>query len=132
MRKKSDRATIAIEDNVQNSKHGIGPHHYQDIDEIKQYLYSRYVSPVDAIWRIFEFEITQRYPSIELLRYHLLGQQYVVFIFHDELYKVVEEGAQGFTMLIGWFIANVEDIEAKGYTYATFPKCYVWNKGQRK
>jgi len=35
MHRGSDRATIVIKDNVQNSKHGIGPHHYQDINEIK-------------------------------------------------------------------------------------------------
>jgi len=87
------------------------------------------VSIVDAIWKIFEFEITQRYPSIELLQYHLSGQQYVVFNDHDELYKVIEEGAHRVTMLIGWFIANLKDIEARRYTYAAFPKYSVWNKG---
>jgi len=35
-------------------------------------------------------------------------------------------------MLIGWFIVNIEDTEARRYTYATFPFYYVWNKGIRK
>ena len=49
MHKGYDRATIIIEDNVQNLKHGISSRHYQDINEIKQYLDCRYVSQVDAI-----------------------------------------------------------------------------------
>jgi len=59
------------------------------------------VSPVDAIWRIFEFEIAQRYPLVELLQYHLPGQQSIIFNDCDRLHRVVEEGAQGVTMLIG-------------------------------
>ena len=62
MHKGLDRATIVIEDNVQNAENGIGPQHYEDVDEIKQYLDCRYVSPVNAIWRIFEFDIAYRYP----------------------------------------------------------------------
>ena len=132
MHKGADRATIVIEDNVQHPQQGNGPPNYEDVNEIKQYLDCRYVSPVDAVWRIFKFEITQRYPSVELLQYHLPGQQYVIFDDRDRLHRVVEEGAQRITMLIGWFIVNSEDPEARRYPYATFPSYYVWNKGMRK
>ena len=67
MHKGADRATIVIEDNVQNPQQGIGPPNYEDVNKIKQYLDCRYVSQVNAVWRIFEFEITQRYQSVELL-----------------------------------------------------------------
>jgi len=71
MNKGANQPTIVIEDSVPNSEHGIGPYHYEDINEIKKYLDRRYVSPVYAIWRIFEFEIMQCYSSVELLQYHL-------------------------------------------------------------
>ena len=74
MHKGADRATIVIEDNIQHPQQGIGPLNYEDVNGIKQYLDYCYVSPVDAVWRIFEFEITQRYPSVELLQFHLSGQ----------------------------------------------------------
>ena len=61
MHKGADRATIVIEDNVQHPQQGNGPPNYEDVNEIKQYLDCRYVSPVDAVWRIFEFDITYRY-----------------------------------------------------------------------
>jgi len=121
-----------MKDNVQHPQQGIGPPNYEDINEIKQKLDCRYVSPVDAVWRIFEFEIMQCYLSVKLLQYHLLGQQYVIFNDRDRLHRAVEEGAQRVTTLIGWFIANIEDAKARRYTYATFPSYYVWNKGMRK
>jgi len=49
MHKGADRATIVLEDNVHNPEHGIGPSNYEDVNEIKQYLDCRYVSPVDAV-----------------------------------------------------------------------------------
>jgi len=132
MHKGLDRATIVIEDNVQNPDNGRDSHHYEVVDEIKQYLDCHYVSPVDAIWRIFEFDITYRYPSVELLQYHLLGHQYVVFNDRNELHQVVNAAREKVTMLIGWFTTNIEDIEARRYTYATFPSYYIWNKALKK
>ena len=62
----------------------------------------------------------------------MLGQQHVVFNNHDELHSVMEEGGHRVTVLIGWFIVNIEDTNARHHTYATFPSYYVWNKGMRK
>jgi len=53
------------------------------------------VPPADAIWRIFEFEITQCYSTIELLQYHMPTPQYDVFNDHDELYKIAEKDHKG-------------------------------------
>ena len=89
MHKGPDRATIVIQDNVQNGDNGRDSYHYEVVDKIKQYLDCRYVSPVDAIWKIFEFDTTYRYPSVELLQYHFPGQQYVVFNDRNELHQVV-------------------------------------------
>ena len=36
------------------------------------------------------------------------------------------------TMRMGWFIANLEDVEAKQYTYVEFLTHYVWNKALKK
>jgi len=132
MYKGPDRATILIEDNVQNVDNGRHSHHYEVVDEIKQYLDCCYVSPIDVIWRIFEFGITYQYPSIELLQYHLPGQQYVVFNDRYELHQVVNVSREKVTMLIGWFTTNIEDIEPRRYTYATFRFYYVWNKALKK
>ena len=60
------RATFVIEDNVDSTDAGGHPQ-CREVDEIKQYLDGRYISSIEAAWRIFEFEITHRYPSVEML-----------------------------------------------------------------
>ncbi|KAI5383244.1 hypothetical protein KIW84_070594 [Lathyrus oleraceus] len=42
----------------------------QNIDEIKQYIDCRYVSPSEASWRIFSFPIHGRKPAVERLYFH--------------------------------------------------------------
>ena len=73
MHKGLDWATIVIEHNVQNAKNQIGPQYYELVNEIKDFLGCHYVSPVNAIWRIFEFDIVYCYPSVKLLQFHLSG-----------------------------------------------------------
>ncbi|KAF7800995.1 putative PIF1 DNA helicase/replication protein A1-like protein [Senna tora] len=51
----------------------------ENCDEIKTYLDCRYISPCEAVWRIFGFDINFRQPSVERLPFHLPDQQGVVF-----------------------------------------------------
>jgi len=66
MHKGPDRAIFVIEENVETTEGGKEPQ-YRTVDEIKQYLDGRYISSIEVAWRIFEFEITHRYPSVEML-----------------------------------------------------------------
>jgi hypothetical protein len=43
-------------------------------DEIKKYLDCRYVSASKAAWRIFKFDMHERFPTVERLQYHLPNQ----------------------------------------------------------
>ncbi|XP_050875738.1 uncharacterized protein LOC127079401 [Lathyrus oleraceus] len=42
-----------------------------NIDEIKQYLDCRYVSPSEAYWRIFSYSIHGRKPVVDRLYFHM-------------------------------------------------------------
>jgi len=42
-----------------------------EADEIKKYLNCRYVSISEATWRIFKFDMHERFPVIERLQYRL-------------------------------------------------------------
>jgi hypothetical protein len=42
-----------------------------DTDEIKKYFDCRYVSASEATWRIFKFDMHERFPTVERLQYHL-------------------------------------------------------------
>ncbi|XP_057760313.1 uncharacterized protein LOC130980674 [Arachis stenosperma] len=50
-----------------------------NVDEIKQYYDCRYLSPSESMWRIFAYDIHQRWPSVQRLTFHLPNQQHVVF-----------------------------------------------------
>ena len=61
-------------------------------DEIKKYLGSRYISASEAFWRIFEFDLSYRSPSVTRLPFHEPQQQNVVF--HQGLAEQAMEGSK--------------------------------------
>lgn len=48
-------------------------------DEVSLYYDCRYISPCEAVWRIFGFEIQYREPAVERLSFHLPGKHNVIF-----------------------------------------------------
>ncbi|XP_071740091.1 uncharacterized protein [Rutidosis leptorrhynchoides] len=70
LNKGPDRATILIEENlapVNTSTSEV----VTEVDEIKKYLDCRYLSPCEAVWRMFSFDIHFSKPSVIKLSYHL-------------------------------------------------------------
>lgn len=51
--------------------------------EIKQYLDCRYVSPSEAYWRIYAYNIHGRRPDVERMFYHLIGEKVVYYTYFD-------------------------------------------------
>lgn len=48
-------------------------------DEIKNYIDCRYIGAMEAVWRIFHFQLHDRHPAVQSLCVHLEHQQRVVF-----------------------------------------------------
>ncbi|XP_027186197.2 uncharacterized protein [Cicer arietinum] len=69
------RAVISNVENFDNSS--TSSMHFRD--EIKEYLDCRYISPSEASWRIFKFNMFFREPAVERLSFHLHGQQTIYF-----------------------------------------------------
>ncbi len=65
-----DCATIEISRQSDNATEG----NVVKTDEIKKYLDCRYVSTLEAAWRIFKFDMHERFPIVERLQYHLPNQ----------------------------------------------------------
>ncbi len=105
-----DRATLEVHKN----------------DEVAQYLDARYISAIEACWRIFEFNMHAEQPPVYRLPVHLENQQTVVFdpetVTADQLVNPKD------THLTGWFKANQQSETAHQYTYTEFPEHYVWDK----
>ncbi|XP_019184988.1 PREDICTED: uncharacterized protein LOC109179967 [Ipomoea nil] len=104
----------------------------QVIDEISMYYDCRYISPCEAAWRLFGFEIQLRTPSVERLSFHLPNQQSVVFADDDPVDNILSRPTILDSMFLEWFEANKTYPEARKLTYAEMPTKFVWKKDIRK
>ena len=43
----------------------------ENIEEIKQHIDARWVTPPEALWRIYGFDLNERSPSVLSLQLHL-------------------------------------------------------------
>ena len=75
-------------------------------NEINEYLDCRCVTPNDAAWRLFQFDIHYTNPSVERLPIHLLLQNGVLYTEDDHLDQVIEDPSKLITKLTAWFDAN--------------------------
>ena len=67
-----------------------------------------------------------------MLQFHLPGQHSIVFNDDEDLNDIADRAQRSISMLMGWFQVNQVDHEANGYTYAEFPKYYVWNRRSKE
>nr|GEW59309.1 hypothetical protein [Tanacetum cinerariifolium] len=96
------------------------------IDEIKNYLDARYISPYEACWRIFKFDIHYREPAVHILSVHLMNMQCVVFREQDRLDSIVVDTHKKKTTLTGWLHYNERNTDERHLTYLDFPSEFVW------
>ncbi|GKE11267.1 DNA helicase, partial [Tanacetum coccineum] len=96
------------------------------VDEIKNYLDARYISPHEACWRIFEFEIYYREPAVQILSVHLQNMQRIVFRERDRLDSIVVDAHKKKTTLTEWLDYNEHNTDGRHLTYLNFPSEYVW------
>ncbi|OMO78514.1 hypothetical protein COLO4_24731 [Corchorus olitorius] len=90
-----DRASVVFETTTQNPR-----------DEIKQFVDCRYLSPHEACWRLFEFEIHHREPAVQRLPIHLRTEQDIYFHDTDSLDDVINRTSNKVTMFTKWMEVN--------------------------
>jgi hypothetical protein len=112
-----DHATVEISCHSDNATKG----NVVETDEIKKYLDCRYVSASEAAWRIFKFDMHERFPIVERLQYHLPNQQMVLFDDDDDVQEMTTRSAISKTLLIKWFKTNQESEVARSLTFDQFP-----------
>ncbi|KAM2883182.1 hypothetical protein COP2_016053 [Malus domestica] len=113
-----DRARVVFED--------------EKFDEVVAYLNCRYLCPYEAVWRLLQFHIHFREPSVERLSVHLPSDQNVVFREIDDLNYVINHPNLERTMLTQWFETNVQDPDARKLSYVEFPTKYVWKNDEKQ
>ncbi|XP_065680665.1 uncharacterized protein LOC101240834 [Hydra vulgaris] len=97
-----------------------------DHDEINTYLDCRFVSAPEALWRIFEYSISDMSHTIIRLQVHLPDNQRVYFNEGEER-VAIDRAAQRDTHLTAWFKLNAEINEARQYSYVEIPYHFVFD-----
>lgn len=135
-----DRASIAIVNNAPAQGH----------DEIKTFLDSRFIGPPEAVWRIFSYPLSGKFPFVQRLSIHLPNAQQVVYVPGDGEAAIANANGKK-TQLLAYFERNrIESInplpendrgidEGTGIAfphafqllYKDFPQFYVWHKDGR-
>ncbi|XP_057432073.1 uncharacterized protein LOC130724815 [Lotus japonicus] len=100
----------------------------QEVDEIKQYYDCRYLSPCEAVWRIFKFPIHEQWPPVNNLKFHLPNRQSVIFKNDQDISDVFDRSKEKMTMFMAWMEANAKYPTAKDLTYADFPSLFVFDE----
>ena len=110
--KGGDRACCKIQKNHEENE--------EVYDEIAQYIDGRYLSPMEAAWRLQSFPLCGRNHTVERLSVHTENQQKIIF---DE--NNIEESLNNSeTTLTAWFKLNKVDDFATKIKYANIPKYF--------
>ena len=100
-----------------------------NIDEIKKFVTSRFITLSEGCWRIFPFDTHGRDPSIQRLAVHEENLQMVTFN-EGKPEEAISNPKN--TTLLAWFKLNQSDPEANSLKYHEIPEHYVWNSSQHK
>ncbi|XP_020147860.1 uncharacterized protein [Aegilops tauschii subsp. strangulata] len=116
-----DRASFSIEQ----------PDTDGNIGEIKRYVDARWVTPPEAMWRIFGFPLCANDPPILQLPLHLPNMHRVAFNEQAHLTDVVASENASKSMLTEYFKANQNHTWATNILYKDFPRRFTWQKGKK-
>ena len=96
-------------------------------DEIKDFIDSRYVGPVEAVWRIQGKLLQKESHSIHRLPAHLPNEQNVTI--SDEMNESeIQSVLNQTTMLLDYFALNARDRNAQKYYYTEIPLHFKFKK----
>ncbi|XP_058189254.1 uncharacterized protein LOC131306843 [Rhododendron vialii] len=105
----------------------------QGIDEIKQFQDARWISPPEAMWRIYRLPLYEMQPAVITLQLHLENRQPTNFNDNTNLRNIAGNTFMQRTMLTQFFWMNANDKKAKHrkLIYQNFPEEYVWDSQTR-
>ena len=119
-----DQASFSVNEDQHDRDDGV-------INEIQQYRNARYISPLQAVHRIFNFPMFGVYPAVLQLQLHLPDMQSVIYNEVENLEDVVSHPGSNRTTLTEYFSKNHEDRTARKILYREFPGHYRWIKGKK-
>jgi hypothetical protein len=94
-------------------------------------LEMRYISTIEACWRLFQFDIHYQDPAVERLNFHLENEQQVVFPDSTDIEKIVAREGIKDTKFTKCMEINKTDADARELAYLDFPTKYVWKASDK-
>jgi len=92
----------------------------------------RYVSPCEAAWRIFGFQMQYRSVAVERLNFHLPDEHPIMFDDEDPIDSVFSKAGKMTTKFLAWMDFNKNNEESIMYCYHEFPMEYTWNREHKE
>ena len=103
----------------------------QNHDEVQHFLITRYVSSMEATWRIINFDICAVKLSVLQLTLHLPEEQTVTF-FHGMDSAMSALSKNEHTQLTEYFEMNLLNCTAQDTFYHDFPEAFTLNPSKKK
>ncbi|KAK9049501.1 hypothetical protein SSX86_031532 [Deinandra increscens subsp. villosa] len=97
-----------------------------EVDEIKNFEDGRFICPQEAAWRILNFHIHKRNPTVQALQVHLQGQQNITFKGQNILEQVIGNPISSKTTLTEWLQNNNKDPTGLHLRYVDYLSEYRW------
>ncbi|XP_057305384.1 uncharacterized protein LOC130642312 [Hydractinia symbiolongicarpus] len=98
-------------------------------DEVKTFLDSRYVSALEAISRLFEFNMHQQSHFVHRLPVYLPNNQ-IVYLQQGQAEEALDRAAGQATKLTDWFVVKSVNYDACQYIYPDIPLHFVFIKNK--
>ena len=95
-------------------------------DKISKYLYSRHISPIEAVQRLFKFPIYKEYPPIIYLTIYLPSQQPIYFQLDKSIEDLQQRLKIAYLTLTAQFQYNTKNIDSYTTLYQDFPYKYTF------
>jgi hypothetical protein len=108
------------------------PQQENSIDEIEEYIRSRYLSSCEAFLRLLGLSIHGKFPVVERLCVHLPGMNLVSVHDESKLSIVIENDESNRSQLTEWFVANQHLSLGHDLAYNAFPQKFTWDPCQKK
>ncbi|KAL8140177.1 LOW QUALITY PROTEIN: hypothetical protein V2J09_006198 [Rumex salicifolius] len=96
------------------------------------YNHIRYVSPCEAAWLIFGFDLHYRSVVVERLSFHLPDEHCVIFNDEEPIDSVLDKAGNIITKFLAWMDFNKNNEEERQYCYHEFPTDYARHQDSKE
>ena len=95
------------------------------IDEIQQYIDSRYIGSPEAVRQIFGHNLHEEFPAVIRLALHLPGMHCVIFDETESMNSIIYKVGGKMSTLTGYFACCTSNEVARAFTYKEFSQHFV-------